>query len=114
MRKEKDKWAWATPEKLNPNAQKHAKQGAVLLILMGAVLFVLGYFIILKFKVNSFSEFTGMEDTYRNREKYSFIITFFSAPALVGAFMILGGLGFLIKEKIRQKFPFGNKGSYHE
>lgn len=107
MRKEKDKWAWATPEKLNPNAQKHAKQGAVLLILMGAVLFALGLFIVIKFKVYSFSEFTGMEDTYRNRDQYSFIITLFSAPMLLGAFMILGGSGFLIKEQIRQKFPFG-------
>ena len=107
MRKEKDKWAWATPEKLNPNAKKHAKQGAVLLILMGAVLFALGCFIILKFKVYSFSEFTGVEDTYRNRNQYSYIIAFFSAPVFFGAFMILGGLGYLIKEQIRQKFPFG-------
>jgi uncharacterized membrane protein len=66
--REKDKWAWATPEKLNPDAEKHARQGAVILILMGAVLFVLGAFIVIKFKVYSFSEFTGLENTYKNRE----------------------------------------------
>lgn len=106
--REKDKWAWATPEKLNPDAEKHARQGAILLILMGAVLFVLGAFIVIKFKVYSFSEFTGMEDTYRNRDQYSVIITLFSAPMLLGAFMILGGFGFLLNKELIQKFPFRN------
>ena len=104
---EKEKWAWATPEKLNPKAEKHARQGALLLIIMGAVLFALGLFIVIKFKVYSFSEFTGMEDTYRNRDQYSVIITLFSAPMLLGAFMILGGLGFIFNKELIQKFPFG-------
>ena len=104
---EKEKWAWATPEKLNPKAEKHARQGALLLIIMGAVLFALGLFIVIKFKVYSFSEFTGMEDTYRNRDQYSVIITLFSAPMLLGAFMILGGLGFLFNKRFTKKFPFG-------
>ena len=107
-RHEKDKWAWATPEKLNPDAEKHARQGAILLILMGAVLFALGVFIVQKFKVYSFSEFTGVEDTLKNREKYAFIITLAKAPLLLGFFMICGGIGYLTHKQLIQKFPFWN------
>ena len=106
-RSEKDKWAWATPEKFNPESEKHARQGALLLIIMGAVLFALGLFVVIKFKVYSFSEFTGVDNTYKNRDTGSFLITLFSAPMLLGAFMILGGLGFLFNKQFTQKFPFG-------
>ena len=81
--KNKDKWAWATPEKLNPESRKHHLQGALLLICMGIVLLALGIYLAVKFNTTSFEKFTGLEYTITNRQQHSFLMLFINSPWII-------------------------------
>ncbi len=94
----KDKWAWATPEKLNPESRKHHLQGAVILICLGAVLLSLGIFLAVKFNTTSFEKFTGLENTIQNRQNHSFLMFFFNSPWIIGGAMIIGGARSIAKQ----------------
>ena len=99
--KNKDKWAWATPEKLNPESRKHHLQGALLLICMGIVLLALGIYLAVKFNTTSFEKFTGLENTITNRQDHSFLMFFFNSPWIIGITMIIGG----VRSIAKQRFP---------
>ena len=91
---ETDKWAWATPEKFNPDHRKHAFQGALLLIVLGLVLTGLGLFLAWKFDTWSYEKFTGATSSGMRSARSSHnevIMLIFNSPWLMGLTMITGG-----------------------
>lgn len=90
---ETDKWAWAAPEKFNPDHRKHAFQGALLLIALGVLLTALGVFLAWKFDTWSYEKFTGdtTSELLRRRSHNDIIMLIFNSPWLIGLTMITGG-----------------------
>ena len=90
-----EKWAWATPEKFNPEHRKHSFQGALLLIGFGTVLTALGLFLAWKFDTWSVEKFTGYdrpELLRRNTSDVTIIMFLFNSPWLTGLMLIAGGI----------------------
>ena len=100
--KNAEKWAWATPEKLNPESEKHAMQGAVLLIVLGVILTAAGLYLAVKYKFFFFEEFTGLEYSRRNLERTREVIFLFNLPWIAGVFLLGGGLKELLKRLKRR------------
>ena len=93
--KQTEKWAWATPEKLNPEYRKQTFQGALLLIVFGALLTALGFWLAWKFDTWSVEKFTGREpsELFRRRSHGTAVIMLiFNSPWLIGLTMIIGGI----------------------
>ena len=90
-----DKWAWATPEKLNPNYKKEVRTGALILAILGLCLCVPGFFITLYV-----SQFIGVDElkAKETRDSASFIFFIAGLPFSAGIAMLSAGMKELVRK----------------